>query len=221
MSILVLGANGGVGKQIVAKLKEENKEVSAAYRKDDQVDKAIGEGYDARNVDVEKHEIDELADKFKDIDQLVFSVGSGGSTGDDKTIIVDLDGAVKAIEASKKAGVKHFVMVSTYDSNREAFDSRKDLKPYTIAKHYADNHLRDSGLKYTLVHPGTLENGPGTGNVDIAEHFDGGGSVPREDVASVIVDVLGNEKFQGGEFQVISGSEPIEDALNNYYQIKR
>ncbi|CAL28556.1 SDR family oxidoreductase [Staphylococcus carnosus] len=218
MSILVLGANGGVGKQIVSKLKEENKEVSAAYRKDDQVDKAIGEGYDARNVDVEKDEIEKLADKFKGFDQVVFSVGSGGNTGDDKTIIIDLDGAVKAIEASKKAGVKHFVMVSTYDSSREAFDSVPELKAYTIAKHYADNHLRDSGLFHTIVHPGALENGPGTGNVDIAKHFDGGGSVPREDVASVIVDVLENEKFQGGEFQVISGSEPIEDALENFYK---
>ncbi|KOR12450.1 oxidoreductase [Staphylococcus carnosus] len=218
MSILVLGANGGVGKQIVSKLKEENKEVSAAYRKDDQVDKAIGEGYDARNVDVEKDEIEKLADKFKGFDQVVFSVGSGGNTGDDKTIIIDLDGAVKAIEASKKASVKHFVMVSTYDSSREAFDSVPELKAYTIAKHYADNHLRDSGLFHTIVHPGALENGPGTGNVDIAKHFDGGGSVPREDVASVIVDVLENEKFQGGEFQVISGSEPIEDALENFYK---
>lgn len=218
LSILVLGANGGVGKQIVSKLKEDNKEVAAAYRKNDQVDKAVGEGYDARNIDVEKHKIDELADKFKDFDQVVFSVGSGGSTGDDKTIIVDLDGAVKAIEASKKAGVKHFVMVSTFDSNREAFDSVPELKPYTIAKHYADEHLRGSGLFHTIVHPGLLENGPGTGNVEIAEHFDGGGSVPREDIASVIVEVLENEKFQGGEFQVISGSEPISDALENYYK---
>ena len=70
----------------------------------------------------------------------------------------------------------------------------------------------------TIVHPGLLENGPGTGNVEIAEHFDGGGSVTREDIASVIVEVLENEKFQGGEFQVISGSEPISDALENYYK---
>ena len=48
-------------------------------------------------------------------------------------------------------------MVSTYDSRREAFDASGDLKPYTIAKHYADNHLRNSGLTYTIVHPGGLE----------------------------------------------------------------
>ena len=56
-------------------------------------------------------------------------------------------------------------MVSTYDSRREAFDASGDLKPYTIAKHYADNHLRNSGLTYTIVHPGGLEDKSGTGEI--------------------------------------------------------
>lgn len=218
MKSLIIGANGGVGQHLIRKLKARDVDFTAGVRKEEQVESLKADGIDATYIDVAKQSIDELIELFKSYDQILFSVGSGGSTGDDQTIIVDLDGAVKAIKASEHVGHQHFIMVSTYDSRREAFDASGDLKPYTIAKHYADNHLRDSGLKYTIVHPGTLENGPGTGNVDIAEHFDGGGSVPREDVASVIVDVLGNEKFQGGEFQVISGSEPIEDALNNYYQ---
>ena len=46
-------------------------------------------------------------------------------------------------------------MVSTYDSRREAFDASGDLKPYTIAKHYADDYLRTSILiiqLYIQVH---------------------------------------------------------------------
>ncbi len=39
--------------------------------------------------------------------------------------------------ASKEANIKHYVMVSTYHSRRQAFDDSGDLKPYTIAKHYA------------------------------------------------------------------------------------
>ena len=56
--------------------------------------------------------------------------------------------------ASKEANIKHYVMVSTYDSRRQAFDDSGDLKPYTIAKHYADDYLRRSGLNYTILHPG-------------------------------------------------------------------
>ncbi len=67
-----------------------------------------------------------------------------------KTIIVDLDGAVKAIKASEAAKVENFIMVSTYDSRREAFDASGDLKPYTIAKHYDDDYLRRSALTATI-----------------------------------------------------------------------
>ncbi|MHD0397146.1 SDR family oxidoreductase [Staphylococcus simulans] len=220
MSVLLLGANGGVGHFAVKQLTEAGKEVTAAFRKDEQVNKAKESGYQALRVDVENDSIDELAEKFKDYDQVVFSVGSGGSTGDDKTIIVDLDGAVKAIEASKQADVKHFVMVSTFDSRREAFDSVPELKPYTIAKHYADNHLRDSGLHHTIVHPGALLDDAGTGKVNVAAQFEEAGSIPREDVASVLVEVLTQEQFQGGEFQVVSGDESPEAALTNYYENK-
>lgn len=51
-------------------------------------------------------------------------MGSGGSTGADKTIIVDLDGAIKTIEASKQANVKHYIMVSTYDARRSIRSKR-------------------------------------------------------------------------------------------------
>ena len=50
---------------------------------------------------------------------------------------------LRQLEASKQANIKHYIMVSTYDARREAFDSSGDLKPYTIAaKHYADEHLK-------------------------------------------------------------------------------
>ncbi len=39
----------------------------------------------------------------------------------------------------------------------QAFDDSGDLKPYTIAKHYADDYLRRSGLNYTILHPGALQ----------------------------------------------------------------
>ena len=72
-------------------------------------------------VDVEKATVKDLTQLFDNYDKVIFSVGSGGSTGDDKTIIVDLDGAVKTIEASKEADIKHYVMVSTYDSRSFRF----------------------------------------------------------------------------------------------------
>ncbi|BGE81871.1 SDR family oxidoreductase [Staphylococcus petrasii] len=217
MSILVIGANGGVGSKLVQQLKDDNVTFTAGVRKEEQVLSLKEQNIEATLVDVEKDSIEELTEKFNGFDKVIFSVGSGGSTGADKTIIVDLDGAVKAIEASKKANVKHFVMVSTYDSRREAFDPSGDLKPYTIAKHYADNHLRESGVTYTIVHPGGLKDEEGTGQIEADLYFDGRGVIPREDVASVLKEVVTSEgKYQNQEFQIITGDQSIQDALSRF-----
>lgn len=217
MSILVIGANGGVGSKLVNQLKEDQVDFTAGVRKEEQESALKDQGVNAILIDVEKDSIDDLTEKFKGFDKVIFSVGSGGSTGADKTIIVDLDGAVKTIEASKKANVKHYVMVSTYDSRREAFDASGDLKPYTIAKYYADNHLRNSGLTYTIVHPGGLEDKSGTGEIKADLYFDEGSTIPREDVASVLKHVATSEnKFENKEFQILSGHQSIQEALSRF-----
>lgn len=46
--------------------------------------------------------ISDLESAIKDVDAVVFTAGSGGKTGPDKTLLIDLDGAVKSIEAAKK-----------------------------------------------------------------------------------------------------------------------
>ena len=133
MSLLVIGANGGVGSKLVKQLKEDQVDFTAGVRKNEQIETLKQDNIEATLVDVEKDSIEDLTETFNGYDKVLFTVGSGGSTGADKTIIVDLDGAIKTIEASKQANIKHYIMVSTYDARREAFDSSGDLKPYTIA----------------------------------------------------------------------------------------
>jgi uncharacterized protein YbjT (DUF2867 family) len=48
---------------------------------------------------------------------IVFTAGSGGHTGFDKTLLIDLDGAVKTIEAAEQAGVDRFIMVSALQAH--------------------------------------------------------------------------------------------------------
>lgn len=218
MSILVIGANGGVGRHLVNQLQEAGKTFTAGVRKEEQAKELEDRGINSLLIDVAEDSIDELNDKIKGFEQVVFSVGSGGSTGADQTIIVDLDGAVKTIDASEKAGIEHFVMVSTFDSRREAFDTpdARKIKPYTIAKHHADEHLKRSSLNYSIVHPGILTNDPATKQVELGLYFDDIKEVPREDIAGVIYELLDNPENHGKEVQVISGNEDIKSALKNF-----
>src|SRR5699024_11354135 len=94
--------------------------------------------------------------------------------------------AVKSIEAAKRANVKRFIMISSFDTTREAIQSASDsFAPYVVAKHYADEWLRATDLQHTIIHPGRLTNDEDTGKIETAS-TDERNEVYREDIAEVI-----------------------------------
>ena len=52
MSILIIGANGGVGSKLVDQLKDDNVDFTAGVRKDEQVKALEDKGIKALNIDV-------------------------------------------------------------------------------------------------------------------------------------------------------------------------
>ncbi|MFB9974107.1 SDR family oxidoreductase [Allobacillus sp. SKP2-8] len=215
MKVLVVGANGQIGKHLVSFIqKSDDLQAKAMIRKEEQAAYFKELGAETAIADLEG-EIDDIAEAAKDVDAVVFTAGSGPKTGKDKTIMVDLDGAVKTIEATKKAGVKRFVMVSSFDTTRKAIqEAPESFAPYVAAKHYADEWLKDTDLDYTIVHPGGLTNDEATGKVTVGMSGELG-KVPREDVAQTIFATLKNDSTIGKEFQVISGETPVEEAVKS------
>ncbi|RLQ94535.1 SDR family oxidoreductase [Falsibacillus albus] len=215
MKVLIVGANGQVGKHLVSFIQDHNElEAKVMIRKEEQAAHFKELGTETVVVDLED-DIPSIAKAFDGVDAVVFTAGSGPNTGADKTILIDLDGAVKTIEAAKKAGVKRYVMISSYDTTREAIQSApSSFAPYVVAKHYADEWLRGTDLDYTIIHPGALTNENGTGKVKAATKVERN-EIPREDVASVIVACLENDETIGKEFQVVSGEMAVKDAVGS------
>jgi len=117
MKVLVVGANGQIGTHLVNMLNSGNEHtVRAMVRKEEQVTTFIKQGIETRLADLEGS-VERIAEAAIGCDAVVFAAGSGGHTGADKTILIDLDGAAKTIEAAERAGVKRFVMVSSILSN--------------------------------------------------------------------------------------------------------
>ncbi|MFG6150197.1 SDR family oxidoreductase [Halobacillus sp. B23F22_1] len=215
MKILVVGANGQIGKHLVTLIQDrENLEAKAMIRKQEQASFFEELGAETAVVDLED-DIDTIAKAAEGVDAIVFTAGSGPHTGPDKTILIDLDGAVKTIKAAEAAGVKRFVMVSSFDTSREAIQAApSSFAPYVAAKHYADEWLKGTNLNYTIVHPGRLTNDQGTGQVEAAYKVERG-DIPREDVASVLAETLADESTIGKEFQVVGGEVKIKEALQS------
>lgn len=215
MKILVVGANGQIGKHLVSLIQDNSSlNAKAMIRKQEQASFFEKLGAETVVANLEQ-DVDAITKAADGVDAVVFTAGSGGQTGPDKTMMVDLDGAVKTIEAAKAAGVKRFVMISSFDTTREAIQgATASFAPYVVAKHYADEWLRQADLDYTIIHPGLLTNDKGTGQVKAAYEVDRG-EVPREDVAAVILASLENETAIGKEFQVVTGTTPIKEAIHS------
>lgn len=212
MNVFLIGANGQVGKHIVKFLQEsEQHELTAMVRSKEQAESLNQIGVNAVVANLEGS-VDEISEAMKGSDAVIFSAGSGGKTGPDKTLLVDLDGAVKSMEAAEKVGANRYVMVSAFKAyDRESW-KESPIKPYMVAKHYADRMLVESNLNYTIFGPGLLLNEPGTGKIAVGETFEKT-SIPREDVARTVVASLDEEKTYKKTIGLMSGETPVEDAL--------
>ncbi|MDN3233095.1 SDR family oxidoreductase [Priestia megaterium] len=216
MNVLVIGANGKIGERLVRQLQESKKHNPIAMiRKEEQLKKFEEQGVKTALVDLEGS-IDDIANVAKDADAVVFTAGSGGHTGPDKTMLIDLDGAIKSMKAAQQASVKRFIMVSGigvhgwHDTNH--LDWMDSSPVYSAAKYYADAWLERSDLDYTIIRPGSLTNDIGTGKVTVADDLPHK-QISREDVASAIITSLENNETIGKSFDMINGEIPILEAL--------
>ena len=211
MKVLIVGANGKVGRLLVELLKAGGKHTPVAMvRSQEQADTLEASGVATVIADLESS-VEQLVSAVQGHDAIVFTAGSGAHTGYDKTILIDLDGAVKVMEAAEQAGVQRFVMVSGFGADRrEAWSDA--IRPYHAAKHYADRLLAASTLDYTILRPGRLLDEPGTGMVSIDEGMERG-SIPREDVAGVIAAVLESPATIRQSYDLLSGKQSIGDAI--------
>ncbi|MDX5327821.1 MAG: NAD(P)H-binding protein [Marinobacter sp.] len=87
------------------------------------------------------------------------------------------------------------------------------LQHYLRAKRNADEHLKNSGLNYTIVRPGRLTNDDGTGKVAVSERLASFAEIPRQDVARVLLAVLDSDNTDNRVFDVVSGDTPVVDAV--------
>ncbi len=207
-SVLVVGAHGQTGRQVVAQLKE-NADFTpiAGVRSEAQVSEFNRDGITARVVDVHQS-VTEIKKSLDNIDAIVISIGGGW--------MVDLDGKVKVYQAAEQAGIKRVVLVSA-GAIQHFHDEKKlawmdEWEEYSAAMYYADILLQQSSLDYTIVRPENLTNEPGTGKVTVGDYLPHN-YTSRANVAAVIVASLENDNTIRKAFDVENGATPVSQAI--------
>ncbi|HAT54706.1 MAG TPA: NAD(P)-dependent oxidoreductase [Lactobacillus sp.] len=214
-SVFLVGAHGHIGQQIVEDLANKGVTVFAGIRDLSQVDVFP----DSPFIHPTQFDLNALPDKMAEqfkasgADTIVFSAGSGGKTGDDQTLIVDLDGAVKTMEAAEQADIKRYIMVSSIFSNRRETWDASGIKPYMIAKRYADEMLKQTSLDYTIIRPGYLTNEAGTGEISVNPANEQGLKIPRADVAATITELIDAPDTIRKAYTIGTGETPIDQAF--------
>lgn len=195
MKLTVLGATGGVGREIVSHALTAGHEVTAVVR-----DPARMAQRHQRLSVVRANALDavSLTPAVEGADAVLSGIGPSGRRDPLKPASTSARAAVTAMVAT---GVKRIVAVSAAPLNRAGTGmspvSRRLVVPLlwrVFAEVYADLELmegvlRDSPLDWTVVRPPRLTNAPGTGRYRRAiDAGPAGSTIPRADVARAMLD---------------------------------
>jgi uncharacterized protein YbjT (DUF2867 family) len=211
--VAIIGAHGKVAQQLMRVLYDDGDDFIGVVRSGDHAEDVYRFGGEGVVLDIETADAEAIARAIADADAVVFAAGAGPGSGVDRKRTVDLQGALKSQRAAEIAGIPRFIQVSAVGVDEQvAADADETWAAYVAAKRDADAALRDSGLDWTIVRPGTLTLDEGTGLVTI-DMARARGSVSREDVARVIAEALRTPATVHTQFELVSGTTPIPDAL--------
>ena len=141
--ILVTGAGGTVGSELVKALSAVGAKFRAAYNSPGKIDQARRNGLDAVAIDYAKPET--VAAALAGADHL-FLLGAG--------VAGQTEAETGVVRAAKKAGVKHVVKLSVWGADGEAFSFAKVHRP-------VEREIEASGLGWTFLRPnGFMQNLP-------------------------------------------------------------
>ena len=207
MKVLVIGANGNTATRVVRLIKKETShEPIAMIRNTTQRVKFDKLGVTTVLGDLE-YPIDHA---IMGCNAIIFAAGSGSQTGKDKTILVDHIGAIRSMVTAQVHGVKRYVMLSTINADE---NSNSRIAHYHKAKAFADRHLIDTNLDWTIVCPGGLRDEEGNGLVSVHSDLFLEGITTRDNLAASLVSCLELPNTIGKRFSLIEGKTPIKEAL--------
>jgi len=207
---LIIGASGQIGKQFTKLMLNDGQKVSALVR-----DKSKLSDINNKNLHIIETDLtNDFSHAFKHCSDVVFVAGSGGSTGAEKTLLIDLGSACRAVDYAKASDVNHFVMVSSIGADTP-IEGPEEMQPYLVAKHMADEHLIRSKLHYSVIRPGALTDDDAIGKFTHQRPCnDGDAKITRADVANALLYCVKNEAKKNVIIELFNGSEELADVFD-------
>jgi uncharacterized protein YbjT (DUF2867 family) len=205
-TVLVVGATGGTGREVVSQALARGLKVRVLVRDEAKARARLGDGVEYVTGDVRTGA--GIAAAVQGVDYVVSALGSNVRNDPENTPErVDYGGVKALAEAAAAARVKHFVLVSSMGATHLDHPLNKMFGNILVWKLKGEDALRASGVPYTVVRPGGLRDAPGgaTGlKAFQGDDLRNQGSIPRADVATVCLAALGNAAARGKTFELVA-----------------
>ncbi|MCP4919004.1 MAG: NAD(P)H-binding protein [Proteobacteria bacterium] len=205
MNVLILGASGGCGRELVKQCVGRGHTVVAVGRESSEL--TVPDG--VRVVRCELHDEDALASAFEGIDVVFAAIGLNlpGFSPFSPAEVPDLlsRAAPVIVAAMKRAGVPRLLAISAGGVGDSAavmpwfykwivaMTSMRRLYPELEAMEAV---YAQSGLEVCCVRPTTLTDGPQTGKAVVATRLAGQADVSRADLACWMLDAAEGERLE-------------------------
>jgi len=216
MRVVIAGGHGKIALLLAARLAGRGDAAVGLVRDPAHREDLAAAGAEAAVLDLESATDRETADVLSGADALVFAAGAGPGSGTARKYTVDKGGSVLLARVAEATGVRRFVQISTMGAGKPPAPERGEVwAAYIDAKTQAEDDLRSRGLDWTILRPGRLTDDPATGTVTLGPPSIGPGEVPRDDVAAVVVALLGAPGTAGRTLELTGGDVPVDRAVRD------
>jgi uncharacterized protein YbjT (DUF2867 family) len=216
MRVVVAGAHGQIARRLGRLLSARGDTVVGIVRNPDHRADLEDDGVQPAVLDLEQASVDEVTEVVRGADAVVFAAGAGPGSGADRKQTVDHAAAVLLADAAERAGVRPYLLVSSMGVEIARTGTPQGMDPvfavYLQAKLRAEDQILPRvALDTTIVRPGRLTDGPGTGQVTLGHGLELA-DVPRDDVAAVLAEML-HAGTSNDVVELVGGQTPIAEAV--------
>ena len=211
MRVTIVGGHGQIAQLLTRLLVSRGDEVVGIIRNPAQSEELRDLGAEPLVLDLEATTLPEAATALAGSDAVVFAAGAGPGSGIERKYTVDQGAADLSAAAAQAAGVSRFLQISSMGTDQPP-QGDDVFSHYLRAKAAAEQFLRDTDLDYLIVRPGRLTDEAATGHVALAQQVTRS-SVPRADVAAVLVALLEQPTLRRETLELVSGDDPIAAAV--------
>jgi len=210
--VLVAGATGGTGQQIVRELNASGYRVRALVRDPESARTVLGDSVEYATGDVRARPTIDAA--MKGVRYAISAIGATRKDPANGPEFVDFQGVRNLADAAAAAKLDQLVVVSSAGVTQKDHVLNRMFDNVLVWKGKGEEAVRASGVPYTIARPGGLTDKPGgQSGVRLEQGDKGTGFISRGDVARVCVAALKSPAARNRTFELYSApsSSPAMD----------